>query len=358
MSGLETPHDAILIVSFGGPEGQDDVLPFLENVTRGRGIPRERLELVATHYRSRGGVSPINGHVRELIAALEPELAARGLDLPVYWGNRNWHPMLADTIEQMAADGITNAIAFVTSAFSSYSGCRQYRENVAGACESVGDGAPQVGKLRVFYDHPGFIEPMVDSVKAAIAELTADGSVAGADATVMFTAHSIPNSMADGCDYVAQLTEAARLVGERAGLASWELVFQSRSGPPQVPWLEPDVCDAITALPASAAGVVVVPIGFISDHMEVIQDLDTDAAAAAAARDLPFARAGTVGTDPRFVSMIVDLILERSGGDGAPTERAALGSLEIKPDVCAVDCCLPPARPQGRPAPSGVGPSD
>lgn len=351
-------YDALLFVSFGGPEGPDDVMPFLENVTRGRGVPRDRLEQVATHYHARGGVSPINDQVRELIAAVQVELDKRGLALPVYWGNRNWHPMLTDTVEQMAADGVSRAIAFVTSAFSSYSGCRQYRENIAAACEAVGPTAPDVDKLRVFYDHPGFIDPMVESVRAAVGEIR---DLIGTDSPdrqirVLFTAHSIPLSMATGSDYQAQLGEASRLVAEGAGVdaADWSLVFQSRSGPPQMPWLEPDVCDAIKSLAADDTGVdgvdgvVVVPIGFVSDHMEVIQDLDTDAAAAAAECGLAFSRASTVGADPRFASMIVDLMLERSG---AP--RNALGVLDIKPDVCALDCCPAPQRPAARPGRPG-----
>lgn len=331
-------YDAILIVSFGGPEGPDDVMPFLENVTRGRGVPRERLELVATHYHARGGVSPINGQTRDLIAALHGALADADLDLPVYWGNRNWHPMLDETVGQMAADGVERAIAFVTSAFSSYSGCRQYRENIESAREAVGPTAPVIDKLRVFYDHPGFIQPMIDNLRASVAELE-EAEVRGP--AVLFSAHSIPTSMASGADYEAQLHEACRLVASGAGLDDWSLVFQSRSGPPQMPWLEPDVVDAIEALPDDASGVIVVPVGFISDHMEVLQDLDTDAARAAEARGLPFARTSTVGTDSRFVSMIVELIGERSGA----VERRALGALEIKPDVCAVDCCPAPQRP-------------
>ena len=331
-------YDAILIVSFGGPEGPDDVMPFLENVTRGRGVPRERLELVATHYHARGGISPINGQTRDLIAVLHGALADADLDLPVYWGNRNWHPMLAETVGQMAADGVKRAIAFVTSAYSSYSSCRQYRENIEAAREAVGPTAPVIDKLRVFYDHPGFIEPMVDNLRASVAELE-EAEVRSPE--VLFSAHSIPASMASGADYEAQLQEACRLVAEGAGVDKWSLVFQSRSGPPQMPWLEPDVVDAIEALPADATGVIGVPIGFISDHMEVLQDLDTDAARAAEARSLAFARTSTVGTDSRFTSMIVELIGERSGG----VERRSLGALEIKPDFCAADCCPAPQRP-------------
>ena len=343
-----TSYDAFLLVSFGGPEGPDDVLPFLQNVTSGRNIPVERLELVAEHYKHRGGVSPINEHNRQLLAKIEPALVAAGLELPVYWGNRNWHPMLVDTVEQMAADGVGRAIAFVTSAFSSYSGCRQYRENLQVACEAVGAAAPQIEKLRVFYDHPGFIEPMIESVVAAFADVAGSGSVAAGDgeARLVFTAHSIPQSMAAGCDYEAQLAEACALVAVGAGVGAgdYDIVYQSRSGPPQVPWLEPDICDHIATLAEqNVPGVVVVPIGFVSDHMEVIQDLDTEAAAAAAEHGLAFARAATVGDDDRFVAMIIELIEERVRG----AERRALGGLEVKPDVCAADCCLAPTR--GRP---------
>jgi len=351
MSSDET-YDAFLLVSFGGPEGPDDVMPFLQNVTSGRNIPVERLELVAEHYRHRGGVSPINGHNRELLAKIEPALAAAGLDLPVYWGNRNWHPMLADTVEQMKVDGVGRAIAFVTSAFSSYSGCRQYRENVMAACEQVGADAPQIDKLRVFYDHPGFIEPMIDNVVAAIAEVAGTGPASSEEdpPRVVFTAHSIPQSMAAGCDYEAQLREACGLVAAGAGVSAdgWDLVYQSRSGPPQVPWLEPDICDHLVALAGDGvSAVVVAPIGFVSDHMEVIQDLDTEAAGVATDHGLRFARASTVGDDDRFVAMIVELIEERMRG----ADRRALGALEIKPDVCGADCCLAPAR--GRPTQSG-----
>lgn len=341
-------YDALLVVSFGGPEGPDDVMPFLENVTAGRGVPRERLELVARHYLHRGGISPINQHNRDLIQVLQGELADQSVDLPIYFGNRNWHPFLSDAVEQMAADGVTRAIAWVTSAFSSYSGCRQYRENIAAACDAqVNPAAPEIHKLRVFYDHPLFIETLVDNVVASWRSLAAPVE----KRRVIFTAHSIPLSMANTSDYVAQLEVAADLVAaglaDRIGLAKvpWDLVFQSRSGPPQMPWLEPDIVDHIDAISGGDAkahteAVVVLPLGFMSDHMEVMQDLDTDAAAAAARGGLEFARAPTAGHDPRIARMIVELIRERGGG-----ERRALGSLEIKPDRCAVDCCPRPQRP-------------
>jgi len=330
-------YDAILIVSFGGPEKPDDVVPFLENVTRGRGIPRERLEQVGEHYFMFGGKSPINDHCRELIAALEPALAASGIDLPVYWGNRNWHPMLTDTVEQMAADGIKHALAFVTSATSSYSGCRQYRENIIAACEAV-DGAPVIDKIRQFYDHPGFIEPMVENVTACLADLP--------DGRLVFTAHSIPMSMAESSDYVAQLTEASRLVAEGVGRDDFDLVWQSRSGPPHIPWLEPDINDHLETLSSDGVdSAIVIPIGFISDHMEVMFDLDTEAVATAERLGMEMRRAATVGTDQRFISGIVELIEERRS-DG-PVR--ALGTLDVRPDFCAVDCCPAPVRPPSRP---------
>ena len=328
------PYDAILIVSFGGPEGPDDVIPFLENVTRGRGIPRERLEVVGGHYHLFGGKSPINDQCRDLIAALEPALAEAQIDLTVYWGNRNWHPLLEDTVAQMAADGITHALAFITSATSSYSACRQYREDIERARETVGVDAPVIDKVRQYYDHPGFIEPMIDNTQLTIDRLDMPPRL-------VFTAHSIPLSMASTSDYEAQLREVARLVATGVGHGEWDLVWQSRSGPPQVPWLEPDINDHLETLAASGTEhVVIVPIGFISDHMEVIFDLDTEAVATAARLGISMTRAATVGTDARFVSMIVELIEERRSG--APAR--ALGGLAIRPDVCAVDCCPPPTR--------------
>ena len=342
------PYDAILIVSFGGPEAPDEVVPFLENVTRGRGIPRERLEQVGAHYHLFGGKSPINDQCRALIAALEAELPNHDIDLPVYWGNRNWAPMLDDTMQQMADDGITQAIAFVTSATSSYSGCHQYREDIERARAAVGDAAPVVHKIRQYYDHPGFIEPMVDNVTAALDSLgTVGDDTVGDEARLVFTAHSIPISMSSTSDYEVQLNEAARLIAERAGRteaqrSDFDLVWQSRSGPPQVPWLEPDINDHLEALASSGTGaVVVIPVGFISDHMEVMFDLDTEALATAERLSLPYARAGTVGTDPRFITAIVELINERRI-DG-PVK--ALGDLDVRPDFCVPGCCPAPQRP-------------
>lgn len=335
-------YDAILIVSFGGPEGPEDVVPFLENVTRGRGIPRERLEQVGAHYHLFGGKSPINDQCRELIAALEARLLEANIDLPVYWGNRNWAPMLADTVQHMADDGVRHALAFVTSATSSYSGCRQYREDIQRAREAVGESAPMIDKIRQFYDHPSFIEVMANGVQDALAE-------SPADARLVFTAHSIPRSMASTSDYEAQLREASRLVAERAGHSDWDLVWQSRSGPPQVPWLEPDINDHLESLAASGTTAVVnVPIGFISDHMEVIYDLDTEALATADRLGMNFVRSPTVGTDERFIDGIVELIEERRSG----TPKHALGDLAIRPDFCVENCCPAPTRPtipSGRP---------
>jgi ferrochelatase len=358
-------YDALIVVSFGGPEGPADVMPFLENVLRGRNVPRERMLEVAEHYQHFGGKSPINEQNRALITALREELDRRGPRLPVYWGNRNWHPFLADTIREMAAAGVKRALAFVTSAYSSYSGCRQYRENIAAACGQVGENAPRIDKLRVFFNHPGFIGPMAVNVRAALDHFPA----ASRDAVqVLFTAHSIPQSMSDGCRYAAQLSEACRLVAETAGIgASWRLVFQSRSGPPSQPWLEPDVCDAIRELHAAGnTRLVVAPIGFISDHMEVLYDLDTEAAALCGELGVQMIRAATVGTHPDFVAMVRDLVAERTG---LLAGRQAIGALPASHDVCPLDCCLPPARPAsaaagppagssapGRPAPGRPAP--
>ena len=275
--------DALLVVSFGGPEGQDDVIPFLQNVLRGRQVPAERVEEVASHYRRFGGVSPINSQVRALIAALQDELAASHIDLPVYWGNRNWHPFLSDTIQQMAVDGRQRALAFITSPYS-YSGRRQYLDDVEAARVKVGDRAPVVEELPVFYNHPGFVEANADNLRAALA-------AAGDGAAVAFTAHSIPTAMEESAEYVAQVTETARLVARQAGLANWCLVYQSRSGPPTQPWLEPDIGEHLQALAHNGvAKVVVAPIGFISDHMEVIYDLDVQAREMAEGLGLTFVR--------------------------------------------------------------------
>ena len=340
---MNQPYDAILIVSFGGPEGMDEVMPFLENVLRGRNVPAERMRSVAHHYELFGGVSPINEQNRRLIAALKEELDREGPRLPVYWGNRNWHPLLADTIRQMRTDGVEQALAFVTSAYSSYSSCRQYRENIERARAEVGEGAPRVDKIRAFYNHPGFIEPNVEHVGAAFEQIPVARRAAAA---LVFTAHSIPATMAADSDYEAQLREAAQLVADGVGHASWQLAFQSRSGPPTQSWLEPDICDHLRELKAGGTrDVVVAPIGFISDHMEVLYDLDTEARAVARELGLHMVRAATVGTHPSFVRMIRELIMERIGGAGVP--RRSLGTRGVRPDMCAADCCPAGA---GRPA--------
>jgi ferrochelatase len=351
----ETFFDAVLVVSFGGPEGMDDVLPFLENVTRGRNVPRERLEAVADHYRAFDGVSPINAQNRALIDALSSELDQARIDLPIYFGNRNWHPFLADTLRTMADDGVRRALAFFTSGFSCYSGCRQYRENIWVAQETVGTGAPEVLKTRMFWNHPGFVEAQADLLDRALAPLD-DARLH--DTVILFSAHSIPVAMARQSRYEAQLAESARLVmsatnacnrlshGSTAGTVRHEVVYQSRSGPPGVPWLEPDVCDRIEALAAEGVrDVVVVPLGFVSDHLEVLWDLDEEAAAAAERSGLGFVRVASVGTHPRFVAGIRELIVERLV-PGTP--RPALGSFGPGPDVCAPGCCLPG---NGRPSP-------
>ena len=333
-------YDAILVVSFGGPESREDVIPFLENVLRGRNVPRERMLAVAEHYYHFEGKSPINQQTRELIAALKNELNAHGPRLPVYWGNRNWHPMLADTLRQMQHDGIQRALAFVTSAYSSYSGCRQYREDIARARAELGAGAPEVDKLRAFFNHPGFIDATEERLRAAIGELPEH---ARRDVQIVYVAHSIPTSMANSSDYVRQLEEVRKLVSERLGIANHALVYQSRSGAPGQPWLEPDILDYLRELKSrnAASGVVLAPISFISDHMEVLYDLDIEARQVCDSLQLPLARAKTVGVHPKFIAMIRELILERT----AASERRALGSLGPRQDVCADDCCPAPQRP-------------
>lgn len=336
-------YDSILLVSFGGPEGLDDVIPFLEKVLHGKNVPRERMLEVAEHYRHFGGVSPINAQNRALIEALRTELDAAGIDLPIYWGNRNWHPLLPDTLRQMRDDGRKRALAFFTSMFSCYSGCRQYRENIIDAQLEVGEGAPLVEKVRKGFNHPRFIAAQADLVAQALGSLDAERR---ADTKLLFTAHSIPMSMADNSRYVVQLTEACRLVADAVGHANWELVYQSRSGPPQQPWLEPDICQRIEQLcEAGTRSVAIVPIGFISDHMEVMFDLDTEAKELCEKLGLGFIRVPCVGTHPQFTTMIRELLEERLRG---LAERAAIGQLGPSHDVCPLDCCLYP-RPQ-RPA--------
>jgi len=334
--------DAIVVISFGGPEGPDDVIPFLEQVLRGRNVPLDRLEAVAEHYHLFGGVSPINAQNRALVESLRAELAAHGPPLPVYWGNRNWHPFLADTVRRMADDGVRRAAAFVTSAYPSWSGCRQYREDIARAQAAVGPSAPRIDKLRLFFDNPGFVRPLAEALQAAREE-------AGTDAPVLFSAHSIPQVMADTSDYVAALTETAQLVADRSGSPPWQLAFQSRSGPPSQPWLAPDVTDTVAGLAREADAVIVAPIGFVSDHMEVVYDLDTEAADAARRAGVKLVRASTPGTHPAFVTMIRDLVVELID-PAAPRHR--LGRLETARSLagrCGTGCCPPmPAPPPRR----------
>ena len=333
-------YDAILVVSFGGPEARADVIPFLENVLRGRNVPRERMLAVAEHYYHFDGKSPINQQTRDLIAALEVELEKHGPHLPIYWGNRNWHPMLADTLRQMKSDGIRHALAFVTSAYSSYSACRQYREDIARARAEVGDGAPAVDKVRAFFNHPGFLDAVEDRVREALDAVPQNlrGNV-----QVVYTAHSIPTSMAESSDYVRQLEEVRRIVSERLGVTNHALAYQSRSGAPGQPWLEPDVLDHLREVKSRglAGAVVLAPIGFISDHMEVLYDLDVEARELADSISLPMVRAKTVGVHRKFVGMIRELILERMD---IALPRLAVGSLGARTDFCPEDCCPVPRR--------------
>lgn len=337
-------YDAILIVSFGGPESREEVIPFLENVLRGRNVPRERMLAVAEHYFRFGGRSPINQQSRALVAALEAELSEEGPKLRVYRGNRNWHPLLAESLRQMKQDGVRRALAFVTSAFSCYSGCRQYREDIAGARSEVGPGAPEVDKLRPFFNHPGFIAAAAERLKETLQAVPASERE---HAQVVYTAHSIPVSMAATSDYVCQLEEVRRLLSQRLGITNDALVFQSRSGAPGQPWLEPDLLDYLRNVKAQnlARSVVLAPIGFISDHMEVLYDLDVEARQVCESLALPMVRAKTVGVHPRFIGMIRELIVERMNPG---SERRALGALGPREDVCPADCCpapQPPARP-------------
>jgi protoporphyrin/coproporphyrin ferrochelatase len=349
-------YDAFLLLSFGGPERPGDVIPFLENVTRGRGVPAERLAEVAEHYYAAGGASPINQQCRDLLAGVR----AAGMELPLYWGNRNWDPFLADTVRQMAGDGVRHAIAFVTSAYSSYSACRQYQDDIAQAVAAVGPAAPRVDKVRPYFNHPGFIEPFAANTEAALASLPAE---VRSRARLVFTAHSIPVGMAAvsgspsagtarpavaGGRYAAELAEAARLIAERVrgGSLGHDLVFQSRSGPPGQPWLEPDVRDHIKSLASGgASAVVVVPAGFVSDHMEVVHDLDVEAAETAASLGLPFARAAAPWSSPRFAQMVIELVAERTSPLAVPL---TLGDMGPAAAVCPADCCR--YQPRARPA--------
>ena len=330
-------YDAVLVLSFGGPEKPDDVIPFLENVLRGRNVPRERMLEVAEHYYHFGGKSPINDQNRALIASLETLLEREGPRLPVFWGNRNWHPYLADTLREMQARGVRRPLAFVTSVFGSYSGCRQYLEDIDRAREQVGAGAPEIDKLRSFYNHPLFIQAQADEVRSAFHQIPTDRRAA---ARLLFTAHSVPIAMAEASDYVQQLNESCRLVSEDLGVPAWRLVYQSRSGPPGQPWLEPDIGDVLREM-EPGSDVVIVPIGFISDHMEVLYDLDTEAREIAAARGVNLSRAPTVGVHPKFVAMIRELILERTAG----SQPQAIGRFGPSSSVCRQECCPSPKRP-------------
>ena len=356
-----SPYDALLLVSFGGPEETADVLPFLENVTRGRGVPADRLAEVAEHYYEMGGRSPLNDQNRALLEAVRADLEVAGIDVPVYWGNRNWAPYLTETVQQMQRDGIERACCFVTSAYSSYSGCRQYRENLWDAVTAV-PGAPRLDKIRHYFNHPGFLEPFAEATVAAV---TALPSEVRNQAELLFVTHSIPTAMnaaagPDGGAYVSQhedvAAEIATATEARTGVQRrHQLAYCSRSGPPQVPWLEPDINDLLRARTAAGVpAVVVVPIGFVSDHMEVVYDLDTEAARTAAELGLPFARAATPGVDPRFVGMVRELVLERAAAErGDPVERTTLGALPPSWDRCPTRCCANPREPE-RPALCGA----
>lgn len=335
-----SPYDALLLVSFGGPEKPDDVVPFLERVTRGKGIPRERLVDVGEHYFLFGGKSPINDHCRDLLGALRKDFADNGLDLPVYWGNRNWDPFLEDAIDEMRADGVTRALCFVTSAYSSYSGCRQYRENLF---EARGDTAIGLDRIRHYFNNPGFIGPFVEATAEAL-----DGAPDGTH--VVFVTHSIPTTMNNASGgpgqklYERQHLDAGAEIARRSGAKQWSLAYCSRSGAAQMPWLEPDINDHLRELHESGVGsVIVVPVGFTSDHMEVVFDLDTEAFATAQGLGMQFVRVATPGTHPDFVTMIRELVLERAATErGESVDRCAVGALGPQPDVCVVGCCANP----------------
>ncbi|PTR27623.1 ferrochelatase [Rhodococcus sp. OK519] len=356
MSGQrDTEFDALLVLSFGGPEKPEDVRPFLGNVTRGRGVPPERLDAVAEHYMHFGGVSPINALNRDIIERVEAELRGAGIDLPVYFGNRNWHPMVEDTVARMRDDGVRNALVFPTSAWGGYSGCRQYDEDISRARAAAGEDAPTLSKLRQYYDHPLMIAAFADAIRAAREQLPEE---VRDRARLVFTAHSVPLAAdakagppaAGGNLYSRQVADASRLCAEAAGVDDFDLVWQSRSGPPQVPWLEPDICDHLdTVAAAGAPAVIVCPVGFVSDHLEVVWDLDTEARDKAAELGIGFVRVATPGTDPRFAQMIRSLVEERRDGAGpARLGREPLLGATVDGLPCAVDCCAPARRPGAR----------
>jgi ferrochelatase len=318
-----TQYDALLLVSFGGPEGRDDVMPFLRNVVRGKNVPDERLRRVAEHYYLFDGVSPLNGENRRLLEALEAELAGASIALPLYWGNRNWHPLLEDTVKRMTAAGVRRALAFATSAYSSYSSCRQYLEDIERARAAAGSNAPEIHKVRPFFDHPGFIEANRARLQETLSEVPPERR---ASAHLLFCAHSIPMDMANGCDYARQLERVQSLVASDLPNRR-SLAYQSRSGPPSQPWLEPDILDALKDLAGEGIrDVVVAPIGFVSEHLEVLYDLDTEARELAQELGIGLFRVRTVSSHPRFVRMLRELVQD---------------SLTGPPPACASDCCPP-----------------
>jgi ferrochelatase len=332
---MNSSYDAIMIMSFGGPEGMDDVMPFLDNVLRGKNVPEERKREVAHHYEMFGGVSPINEQNRQLHEALEKELRRNGITTPIYMGNRNWRPYVTDTIRDMKNAGVRKFLAFVTSGFSCYSGCRQYREDMDRACAANEPGAPKYDKVRVYYNHPDFIAVTADNWRKALAEIPAERRAA---ARTAFTAHSIPHAMAERSDYAIQLQTACELTAREAGIAEWKLVYQSRSGPPHQPWLGPDIGEHLRSLrDQGVRDVVVLPIGFISDHLEVMYDLGHEAMDLCRELGIYMVRAATPGVHPRFISMIAELIRERM--DPSLPKRA-LGSRGPNHDVCPVNCCM------------------
>ncbi|GGG09774.1 ferrochelatase [Rhodococcoides trifolii] len=350
---MTTPSgfDALLLLSFGGPEKPEDVRPFLENVTRGRGVPPERLDDVAQHYMHFGGVSPINRLNREIIAAVEAEFALTGIELPVYFGNRNWHPMVEDTVAEMARDGVRSALVFPTSAWGGYSGCRQYHEDIARARDAYGPGAPALRKIRQYYDHPLMVESFADAIVAARRRLPEERRDA---ARLVFTAHSVPVSAdatagppSDGGHlYSRQVAEASKLCAAAAGVDDFDLVWQSRSGPPQIPWLDPDICDHLESLSAGGVDAVIVcPVGFVSDHLEVVWDLDTEGAEKAAELGMSYSRVGTPGSDPRFATLIRTLVEEYSGGTPVRLGSEPAYGTSQDGSLCNVGCCEPAKRP-------------
>jgi ferrochelatase len=332
-------YDALIVIGFGGPEKREEVIPFLENVLRGRNVPRERMLAVAEHYYHFGGRSPINDQNRKLIAAVQELFDREGPRLPVYWGNRNWHPLLPDTVAAMQHAGVKRALGFVTSVFSSYSGCRQYLDALDRARATVGPAAPEIHKLRICYNHPGFIEAMADRLEQALAQVPEEER---ATVPILYSAHSIPESMARNCSYEAELQEACALISQAVGRDRYQLVYQSRSGPPDQPWLEPDIGDALRRLKGIATAVIVVPVGFVSDHMEVLYDLDTEAIAIAQESGIRLVRAKTAGSHPKFVRMIRDLVMERLE---LGRERSALGTIGARPDFCPPGCCPASSQP-------------